>query len=226
MSEHFWNGVLTSRYTAPINKHLAAQSVEGGVWETRREFPFPFLASTAWQLPSRLLYGFRRNSRSAPCAALSPVFKRQGIRYAVIYETVYESLFFGLLGNPKGVKLWQFQTTARASWRSGRLRPSCWKCNFFSMKSPQPMALRWKLLPFWKDFFTMEQLTKVILPICFWDDNILIRYAGILSPSLGCRILTFSISLRKSCKLMLLGNKNENFVAYFLCCEVPAPWAS
>lgn len=103
MSEHFWNGILTSRYTAPINKHLAAQSAEGGVWETRREFPFPFLASTAWQLASRFLCGSRRNSRSTPCAMLSPVFKRQGIRYAVLYETVCESLFFGLLGNPKGV---------------------------------------------------------------------------------------------------------------------------
>lgn len=225
MSEHFWNGILTSRYTAPINKHLAAQSAEGGVWETRREFPFPFLASTAWQLASRLLCGSRRNSRSTPCAALSPVFKRQGIRYAVIYETVYESLFFGFLGNPKGVQLWQFQTTARASWRPGVWGPLVENAVSFPWR-PISLWLRWKRLPFWKDFFTMEQLTKVILPMRFWDDNILIRYARIFYPSLGCRILTFSISLRKSCKPMLLGNENLNFVAYFLCCEVPAPWAS
>lgn len=81
-------------------------------------------------------------------------------------------------------------------------------------------------LPFWKDFFTVKQLTKVILQICFWGDNILIRYARILSPSPGCHILTFSIILRKSCKLRLFCNKNLNFVAYFLCCNVPAPWAS
>ena len=72
----------------------------------------------------------------------------------------------------------------------------------------------------------MRQPTKVILQICFWDDNILIRYASIFQPSLGCHILTFFIILRESCKLILFRNKNLNFVAYFLCCNVPAPWAS
>lgn len=72
----------------------------------------------------------------------------------------------------------------------------------------------------------MRRPTKVILQICFWDDNILIRYASIFQPSLGCHILTFFIILRESCKLILFRNKNLNFVAYFLCCNVPAPWAS
>lgn len=81
-------------------------------------------------------------------------------------------------------------------------------------------------LPVWKDFFTVKQPMKVTLWICFWDDHILIRYARILYPSPGCHILTFSIILRKSCKLLLFLNKDLNFVAYFLCCNVPAPWAS
>lgn len=151
MSEHFWNGILTSRYTAPINKHLAAQSVEGGVWATRREFAFPFLASTAWQLPSRLLCGFRRHSRSTPCATLSPVFERQGIRYAVVYETVYESLFFGSLGNPKGVKLRQFQTAARAS-----CHPAVWgplvKMQFLFLEVPSAYGASLGTFAFWKGF--------------------------------------------------------------------------
>jgi hypothetical protein len=62
--------------------------------------------------------------------------------------------------------------------------------------------------------------------MCFWDDNILIRYARIFYPSLGCQIRTFSIILRKSFRLILFCNKNLNFVAYFLCCNVPALWAS
>lgn len=40
-----------------------------------------------------------------PRAVLSSVFRSQGIRYAVIDEAVYESIFSELFKNPKRVKL-------------------------------------------------------------------------------------------------------------------------
>lgn len=64
------------------------------------------------------------------------------------------------------------------------------------------------------------------LQVCFGDDNILISYARVPRLSPGCHILTFSIILRKPCKSTLFCNKNLNFVAYFLCRYMPAPWAS
>lgn len=72
----------------------------------------------------------------------------------------------------------------------------------------------------------MRQLTKVTLRVCFWDDNTLISYARTFSPSLGCHIPTVFIILRKSCKLIPFRNEKLNLVAYFLCCNVPAPRAS
>lgn len=77
-----------------------------------------------------------------------------------------------------------------------------------------------------KDAFTPNQQAKVTLQVCFGDDNILISYARVPQLSPGCHILTFSIILRKPCKSTLFCNKNLNFVAYFLCRYVPAPWAS
>lgn len=77
-----------------------------------------------------------------------------------------------------------------------------------------------------KDAFTPNQQAKVTLQVCFRDDNILISYARVPQLSPGCHILTFSIILRKPRKSTLFCNKNLNFVAYFLCRYVPAPWAS
>lgn len=153
MSEHFWNGILTSRYTAPISERQAERSAGGGSSTLLENFHLHCLCQQLGNLPPRLLYGFRRNSQSAPCAVLSSVFKSQGIRYAVIYETVYESLFFELFKNPKGAKLWQFKTMARGPWRSperslGQGGLSCWKCNFFSEIFFQPVVLRRKLCLF------------------------------------------------------------------------------
>lgn len=159
------------------------------------------------------------------------MFKSQGIRCAVIYKTVYESISFELFKNPKGVKLWQFKTTARRALVISGVQPPPFEALLLKMQ-----FLFWgflpacdaslETLPFWKALFPTRQLTEVILRICCWDDNILIRYARIFYPSLGCRMLTFFIILRKSCKSIPCCNKNLNFVAYFLCRNVPAPWAS
>lgn len=95
------------------------------------------------------------------------------------------------------------------------------------------MALGWRsccsrshFSPQSLDAFTVKQQPKVTLWECFGDGNILISYARVPWLSPGCHILTFSIILRKPCKSTLFCNKNLNFVAYFLCRYVPAPWAS
>lgn len=135
MSEHFWNGILTSRYTALISWYQASR-VEGerlgDSW--RISISIPCVNSLATYLLDCFMASGEILHR--PHAVLSSVFRSQGIRYAVIDEAVYESIFSELFKNPKRVKLWQFKTMARGSWGSpecslGCLKLSCWKCNFF-----------------------------------------------------------------------------------------------
>lgn len=230
MSEHFWNGILTSRYTAPINKHQAEQSRRRGLGDYWRiSISIPCVNSLATSLLDCFMAAGEILSRlpvlySAPCSKAKEL---DMLSFTKLFMKV------SFLNCSKVQNKSNFDSLRQEQEGRGDLRRavsavggSCWKCNFFSENSLQPVMLRWELLPFWKDFFTIKQLTKVILWICFWDDNTLIRYARILCPSPGCHILTFSIILRKSCKLILFCNKNLNFVAYFLFCNVPAPWAS
>ena len=76
-----------------------------------------------------------------------------GISYAVVYGTLYESIFSVSFRNPKGVQLCQFRKTAGGPGSSptcslGRLRLSCWKCNFFPVNFLQPPVLLRKRRPF------------------------------------------------------------------------------
>lgn len=111
-------------------------------------------------------------------------------------------------------------------WSGLRLQAMLFWVSFLSSVFLPAWNTHLKLLSFRKDAFTLNQQAKVTLQVCFEDDNILISYARVPRLSPGCHILTFSIILRKPCKLTLFCNKNLNFVAYFLCHYVPAPWAS
>lgn len=231
MSDRFWNGILSSRYTAPISRHPAEQREQEGLGDCWRISIFHSLCQQLGNSPPRLLYGFGRISPSAPGPSSAPCSKAKELDVLSFTKLFMKVSLLNCSKIQKASNSDSLRRRPEGPWWSPAyslrcLRLSCWKCNFFFEDFFQPAMLPWKLLPFWKALFPTRQLTEVILRICCWDDNILIRYARIFYPSLGCRMLTFFIILRKSCKSIPCCNKNLNFVAYFLCRNVPAPWAS
>lgn len=202
MSEHFWDGRLAPRCTAPISEHPRCWGRREGVREPAREFPFLFLVPTAWLAP-RLRIALRRNCFRLPALRSAQHSKAKELdRLSFTKPFMKVSLLdcwkIQKESNFGSLRQWQEGPGGVPHAASERLRRSHWKCDFFPVNYLQPTMLHWELLPFWKDFSAMKQLTKVILWICFWDDNILIRYARIFYPSPGCHILTFSHYFKKT----------------------------
>lgn len=142
---------------------------------------------------------FARGTLSSPLCY--PVLAQSHcIRNAAVGELVCER---NLL---EGVQRWPFTTMPSGSWSypstDFRLKLCCGTCSFF-----------WKLLP------SLEAAAKVPGSVSG------MRCENTTSVP-GPHSLTFSIRLRKARLLMPSRNKKLDFVAYFLCCSVPAPWAS
>lgn len=166
------------------NQQASGQQSGGGASRRLLEnFHFHSLCQQLGNLPSRLLYGFGRNSPPAPV-----LYSTQCSKAKELDMLSFTKLFMkvSLLHCLKIQKESNFDSLRQ--WQEGpgdsRVQPQLFEALLLKMQFLledffPPVMLRWKLLPFWKDFFPMRQPTKVILQICCWDGNILIRYAKI-----------------------------------------------